>query len=366
MKSILDLFRRKKQPSAASPANKRDVALDVAKGLAIILVVFSHVLETYTVDWATVSRLWYWAAIHHFSMALFMFISGYLAYRALDFKWLSRRSLQLILPFVVWSIVYYFVFLDEAPSAGAMTKSVLYYAWTLNTSGLWFLPALFGLFVLLYLVRGNTWGILGVIALAYFLSQMPLPLAQLHLSRTAWFSVTAWFMPFFAGGYLIAKYRRKLHSLSFVKWFCLVAFPVFFLLGGEMNYTSTAFSWPDLPASLTVILTGFYRFWMSLLGIGMTFAVADLISRLAAVRRVPQYLGGVTLGVYCAHSLFRSYGVGNGVIRVLLTTLAALLLSSALIWLLQKLRITDFLFLGGAPKLFSRKVTGLATPLAHG
>jgi fucose 4-O-acetylase-like acetyltransferase len=76
--------------------------------MAIILVVFGHATKTYTADWSVVSSLWYWAAIHHFHMALFMFVSGYVAYGKLGSKWLQRRFLQIALPYVGWSIVLYY------------------------------------------------------------------------------------------------------------------------------------------------------------------------------------------------------------------------------------------------------------------
>lgn len=350
-----------------STVSKRNIALDVTKGLAIILVVFGHALETNVVDWQKVSHLWYFAAIHHFHMALFMFISGYLAYSKLDGKFLQRRFLQLIPTYIIWTIVFYFVFAITGfpPRNGNLIWTLLWYTWTLNTSGLWFLLAIFALYILFYLVRGNIWGILGIILLAYTLSQLPWLTARLHISSTSWFDKIAWFMPFFAGGYFISKYRDKLHSLGFIKWFCLVAFPVFFWLGKDLNYSLPLLSWPDYAVFLKPpFISAFYVFWMALLGIGMAFAVADLLVRVVAVRRGLQYLGSITLGIYCAHGFFRTLGVGNGIVKILTVTVVALLLSTALVWLLQRSRITNFIFLGDAQKLVSRRIPKQVSPPA--
>jgi fucose 4-O-acetylase-like acetyltransferase len=343
---------------------KRNVVLDVVKGMAIILVVFGHAEETaYGAD-PTMIDSWYypavhmvWAATHHFHMAVFIFISGYLAYSKLDTKFMQRRFLQLIPGFLTWTIVFYFTFsiLDFPPIQSNPFKTLWFYTWTLDNSGFWFLLALFALYSLTYLVKRNLWGILGIIIAAYFLSQVPWPQSLSSLSQTHWFQRVAWFMPFFAGGYFISKYQVKLRSLGFIKWFCLVAFPVVGWLGQRLNYTLPLYSWPDYTVYLKMdFVSGFFIFFMALLGIGMIFAVAELLAKIGAFRRPLQYLGSITLGIYCAHSLFRTIGVGNGVVKILSVTVVATLLSAALVWLLQRFKITDYLFLGGAQNLVSR------------
>jgi|GEM_PF-3366321 len=347
--------------------NKRDIALDVTKGLAITLVVFIHVVQSYVGNWSALTHIWYWEADHYFIMPLFIFISGYLALSKPDFKMIQRRSQQLIPPYIVWSIILYFF--SSFVSFGFLIRSnliktLLYDIWTLNPSSIWFLPALLGLCFILYLTRGKPWAMLIAILAIYGLSQIPWPTAinNIHIPKTTWFSTLAWFMPFFTGGYFISKYREKLHRLRFAKWFCLVAFPVFFLLGRNLIDNASLFSWPGIFATRGEMITGFYMFSMALLGTGMAFSLADLLARVVVIRRPLQYLGGITLGIYCSHPLFLTLGIGSGIVRILLTTLVAISLSIPLIWVLQRSRITNYLFLGGGQKLFSRKIITQETP----
>lgn len=69
-----------------------------------------------------------------------------------------------------------------------------------------------------------------------------------------------------------------------------------------------------------------YRFVMSLIGIGMTFAVLELIIKVTAVRRTLCYFGFITLGIYPAHLLWLKLGIGSGFSMVLSSTLISLLL----------------------------------------
>jgi fucose 4-O-acetylase-like acetyltransferase len=339
---------------------KRDVALDVAKGLAITLVVFFHVLETHVNDWSATTQLWYWAAPNYFALPLFLFISGYLVHHRPDFKSIQRRTQQLMIPYVVWSIVLFFCSSFIATGFlvhGNLFKTILYDFWTLTTSSLWFLPAILVLYLIIYFTRGKPWGLLIALFATYGLSQTPWPstIGNINIPGTIWFITLAWFLPFFAAGYLISKYRDKLHSFRFIKWFCLIAFPVIFILGWKLNNSFVIFGWPDIFASRWDIVIAFYNFGMGMLGIGLSFALASLFTRVAVIRRPFQYLGGITLGIYCSHALFRTLGFGSGAMRVLLTTIIALTLSAALIWLLHRSRVTSFLFLGSGQKLFSRK-----------
>ncbi|MFA5309356.1 MAG: acyltransferase family protein [Dehalococcoidales bacterium] len=341
---------------------KRDVSLDVARGMAIALVVFLHVFESYTYDWPTVTHNWYWVGIHQFAMPLFIFISGYLAYAKLDLKMIQRRAWQLLPPYLVWSIIYYFVFsyvIQLFHLRSNLFKNLAYDIWTLNPSSFWFFPVLLALCVILYLTRGKLWLTLLTLLGFYGLSQVPWPgsVGGIHIPDTHWFSALAWFLPFFALGYFIAKYKEKLYRLRYIKWACLAAFPVFFILAGNLNYNELIHSWASVSMSGWYIGAGFYMFGMGLVGIGAALAVSDLIARVAGVRWVFQYLGAISLGVFCTHSLFRTIGFGSGLGRVFLTTLIDLVLSAALVWVLQKSRITNFLLLGGGLKSLQRKTT---------
>src|ERR1700712_1476004 len=110
----------------------RDRLLDIAKGIAIILVVAGHTLQSgENFDEKPMFRV-----IYSFHMPLFVFISGCVA--SLWFKpenisrgWtenirrsgfrLKSSAVRLLLPFLCWTVVGYFVnHRDEEPVAFAL------------------------------------------------------------------------------------------------------------------------------------------------------------------------------------------------------------------------------------------------------
>jgi fucose 4-O-acetylase-like acetyltransferase len=132
-----------------------------------------------------------------------------------------------------------------------------------------------------------------------------------------------------------------------------------------MNYGATSFSWPVYTADGRDIAIGFYRFGMALLGTGMAFAVVDLLARVKVTRRVLQYLGMVTLGIYCAHTLFVYLYIGSGIFWTIATTLIAIALSIVMIWMLHRFLVTDLLFLGNVKRLSSFNIFRRVRPVTR-
>ena len=78
--------------------NRRDIQLDVLKGLGIILVVFAHVAHNSVSDF-----------VYLFHMPLFFFLSG----AALSFSWdadyhLGKRLYRIMVPYVAFSLLSFF------------------------------------------------------------------------------------------------------------------------------------------------------------------------------------------------------------------------------------------------------------------
>lgn len=82
---------------------KRMLWLDNLKGFLILSVVLGHCIQITLPEFTNNIVFRY---IYSFHMALFMFVSGFACYRT-DVKWniISRRAKQLLLPFLVWSLV---------------------------------------------------------------------------------------------------------------------------------------------------------------------------------------------------------------------------------------------------------------------
>ena len=112
--------------------------LDILKGLAIILVVLGHLPCVHDRD--SVYNIF----IYSFHMDLFFCISGYTASLSLSHdprvgKFLWKRIVTLLIPYITWCIFRGFLFEEwNWNSAG----NVFYFAWV-GIGSLWFIPALF-------------------------------------------------------------------------------------------------------------------------------------------------------------------------------------------------------------------------------
>ena len=106
---------------------ERDVSIDIAKGICIILVVIGHLLQF---DCSGLAKNTLFNYIYAFHMPVFMMLSGYVAsYGNFDVpftKLILRRFRQLMVPFFVWmvlTVVYWHTSL--AGDITALAKSAM-------------------------------------------------------------------------------------------------------------------------------------------------------------------------------------------------------------------------------------------------
>lgn len=124
---------------------KRYMYLDYLKGIAIILVVWGHVIQkSYGLH---TGQLYFdnsiYKFIYTFHMPLFMAISGYLFYSsALRYsirEVLKRKIEGLLVPLFIWNTIYYLISILVEEGGIVTIKSYLAQV----TTGLWFLHAIF-------------------------------------------------------------------------------------------------------------------------------------------------------------------------------------------------------------------------------
>ena len=138
--------------------NNRDAFLDIAKGLAIILVVVGHVIQGSSEKFDDL--LWF-RVIYSFHMPLFVFLSGAVA--AIAFRSdsiqdgigsalkraqtkISKASIRLLLPFIAWCVINQLIY-HHSDSV----ISALILAFRRPDTALWFLLAIFYCIVLISL-----------------------------------------------------------------------------------------------------------------------------------------------------------------------------------------------------------------------
>ena len=133
----------------------RDAFLDIAKGLAIILVVIGHVIQGSAENFDDL--LWF-RVIYSFHMPLFVFLSGAVAAIAFQSESvcngvnaslqqakvkISKAAVRLLLPFIAWCVVNQLIYHH---SDNVMSALIL--AFRRPDTALWFLLAIFYCIVL--------------------------------------------------------------------------------------------------------------------------------------------------------------------------------------------------------------------------
>lgn len=98
-------------------ATTRNTYIDALKGYAILLVVIGHALQRAEVfgviSWGPLSP--YLPYSGYVTMPLFFAVSGYLSFGRVHEpvgKWLLGKARMLLVPLVVWTVIYYFTVND--------------------------------------------------------------------------------------------------------------------------------------------------------------------------------------------------------------------------------------------------------------
>lgn len=129
----------------------REPLIDVAKGIAILLVLLGHTIQFASGEEFEKASLFYnnivFKTIYSFHMPLFMVISGYLYYNSINNKSFTRiitdKLRQLIVPIfsialIVWLLQFHtdYTFLDQIRSYLSVTRYTLWFLWALFYSSI--------------------------------------------------------------------------------------------------------------------------------------------------------------------------------------------------------------------------------------
>ncbi|MGY4158136.1 fucose 4-O-acetylase-like acetyltransferase [Bradyrhizobium sp. USDA 4461] len=190
--------------------NDRDLALDFAKGVLIVLVIVGHLIQyiLYRDEGFWDSPCFKW--IYMFHMPLFMAISGYLSCGALSRKSLTQavgdRAMQLLLPMLFWCALLEIAKLALLPPAPDLKSEILLF---LNDAAgaYWFIWAAFVCFLLVKILsifdRCTPW--------ILFVSVVPVVLAPLTFSI---FPLIKYTYPFFCLGFSVTRSRDWWMSIT--------------------------------------------------------------------------------------------------------------------------------------------------------
>jgi len=282
---------------------KRLDFLDVAKGLAIFLVVMGHAALAFDTP--------YWrVAIYSFHMPLFFLVSGVVSGRAKDgwAAFLKKNLLTLMVPYLVWALIYLPFKFESLPW-------VLYGSWAAldrigTNTALWFLPALFCARVMLEAVMGliekirvpRPAAVLAAAALAFAVGwSLPRPAIGYPWGLNSGFIALGFMLLGSAARDLLAAAdrmgRHALAALALV-FLSLFAYGTAFRPGEQTLVGMFSFQYGNL----------FWFFWNALSGCGTVLALSSLLAKvpeggtpLGRARHFVVWLGRNTIGVYLIH-----------------------------------------------------------------
>lgn len=305
--------------------NNRDTFLDIAKGLAIILVVVGHVIQGSSEKF---DELLWFRVIYSFHMPLFVFLSGAvaaIAFRADSIQdgigsslgraktKISKAAVRLLLPFVAWCVINQLIYHHSES-----VISALILAFRRPDTALWFLLAIFycivltSLFEILFSVINLLFKKMGLEEVSKLLCDGRIQIILMiliwwaireHTPRGAGFSLIR---PYFIY-YLLGVGFYKYVYLQLATWKYLPAWIIF--IGLIPFWSRTALDNID---GLTLIPTGFTYFYAGLVALSgslVILSVAKWISetKIKPIRNFLIFSGQLSLGIYAIHYFFLAY-----------------------------------------------------------
>ena len=313
----------------------RNPTIDVMKGLAILCVVWGHVVaNNIPSNLQDVS----FNIIYSFHMPLFFVVAGFVLYESLPkainySKWLKNKAVYLLVPFIVLNICFWVV-PHWFPIMNIPIHDDSFLDWLLRAfvfiQGDWFLWTMFWILALLSFITmfdkiGRTllfWSFL-VLILFLFIIICP-PTNALGMSEVQWY------LPFTVAGYLIAKYGKWLVKYWWVGVIGALAYtPIMFLTHFQGGWIRMGIM--NVLQNSSLFTT---RVLQALTGISLIACIAWMLRRV----KVFQWLGRYSLGVYLTHWLFIGLGFGTGWKKVTTAFVISLACSIIIILILQHIK----------------------------
>lgn len=336
----------------------RDMNLDAIKGFLIVLVVLGHCIQyIYSpkqYDNNTVFRI-----IYSFHMPLFMFISGYLAFRPnknIDITWLKKRAKNLVLPFIVWIFLGYLIGFEfnKLP----ITEKIINIVLNPANGGMWFLWVLFLncciLYVVIKLFKKKT-------DVALIITVLVLAGLRLILSNVSndvlGIKLCSYYIMFYVFGYLISKHKDVL--IKHIKTFEVLCFVLFLPCAMFwsridnplfMKYIEPSIDGNRILEMLGKIFSMFYQYYfVAFLGIGFTFFIFYR-TNIDYIKSKISIIGQYTLEIYILQWYFIKPFFDNALIDSIISFFLATFFSIAIAILLEKNRLLGLLLFGRMSK----------------
>ena len=323
---------------------QRIVWADSLKGWLILLVVLGHSIQYTMRDCYDDNHLWNY--IYSFHMPAFMAVSGYLSYRGGRSKnrlsILHRRCFQLLIPYLLWEVIYYLT--KGGISVSSMENIFL-------RPYFWFLWVLF--FIIVTFQLGDWISEKLKIKQEFIIIGLCLLYSAIMVLgeiRVLGFQFIAYYFMFYIFGYYIHKYpnlfmpNNGLMAMMVLVWALMAWY-------WNMHELPPFLSSTPLPSTMMQYA---YRFMTGLIAIVVImYSAPKMLDIIATWNKPFIQLGQISLGIYVVHLLLIPHitkKVGNifdntGVI-VAVSFLIALMISWVVVCLLSRWKVTATLLMG--------------------
>ena len=331
--------------TAPTQTQPRDDRIDSLRGVAIVAVVVGHVLLRVYPAIGSAPTLWavLFTVLTSFHIQLFAFLSGYLAKAPTSVvdagRWIGTRTVRLLLPYVVWTTIFWLGVGSRGRTGLSGLFGMLMFPGEGAQTAMWFLAALFMASVIFALFA---WSEPLLVAVTVVFALWPVEWLFLD------FNLAERLLPFFVVGFLTRRHGWR------TGWWAPLLYLFTLALMWSGNGVNMLYPAPTWVLSVNESIA---ESWM--LGGTMLVRALRVVMPLAAIatlffiaRRWQPLVGWGkrSLGVYAAHQLFLSFGVGSGIILLASKLVGALGGAWLTTELLSHWKITALVFLGQAPK----------------
>lgn len=296
--------------------NKRNNFIDVAKGLAIFLMLWGHCIQ-YCVGG---SNVYYFdnavfKTIYSFHMPLFMLISGYLfsfSFAKRNLKELLARRVQSLVQPIIFCSLFNYLFTTVIFQAIRGDFSVLFNGkWLENLSSLWFLWSVLAASIIVAVVCKICKNLPSQILLLVLL----LPTVAIFPNAKENLAV----YPYFVLGFFYGKFKENLPSFVHkLKYLSLPAFPILLYFFEKKHYMPALV--PTNGESLGETLGCYgYSLLTGIMGSVFVLTVLEFVYR-SVIRKSSKYtpfkglsrLGGKSIQIYAFSVPFLSVYLSLG------------------------------------------------------
>ena len=286
-------------------SKKRDISLDMLKGILILLVVLGHSIADTWEEHNFLKKSMF-ELIYSFHMPLFIMVSGYFFYSCLKYDFwdlLLKKAKRLMLPWGTYSIITVLVFFTSKSysfSGGgniAMTALEIYRIFM----SLWFLPCVFVLslfyYSVYYIKKDGPKRLIGFASIMLFVFIF-IRFAFFNYSQNLVYSILTHCQivgQSFAFGVGILLYRYK-DSMSVLNKIFLPLF-IFVILFDRVVNGMWITQYPFLTRVIDGVSSGYVVY-----SITMPF-----LKKKAFIKGMKflAYFGSNSLGIYCVHQVLR-------------------------------------------------------------